>query len=401
MPVPNARSCRCKVEPLSPAIECEQRDSGELLLSCPYAPGEPYQSITHLLLDRAGEIPDRTLVAERVDGDWKHLTYQQAVEGARRVAQWLLDHDATPETPLAILTGSSIRHFLMAWGAMFARVPYVPVSTSYSTVPGAYPKLNAVLSTVEPVFLFAEGFDQVDDALDSIEFDLANRVRIDGADDEEWSGILSTPVTSAVDDSIEQTDHDTVTRYMFTSGSTGMPKGVIVTQGMTCHMLAASAGLREPASLEAETRVLDWMPWSHVGAGVMRVASMLNVGGSIYLDTGKPVPAEFGKTLQNIREVLPTQFGGAPLGWSMLVDALEADDEFAKQFFGACRSIQFGSAAMANALAERIQRLCVKYLDHKYRWAHRCCRPRFTLASIAIGLANDTTSLACRCRDVS
>lgn len=348
-----------------PAVDCERRDNGEVVLRCPYPPGETHRSMTHLLLERAEQIPDRTLVAERIDGEWTHLTYQQAVEGACGVAQWLIDQGATPQTPLAILTGSSIRHFLMAWGAQFARVPYVPVSTSYSTVPGAYPKLDAVLSTVEPVFLFAEGFGLVDDALDAIDFDVANRVRIDAADDEAWDRIVSTAATKDVDASIEQTDHDTVTRYMFTSGSTGMPKGVIVTQGMTCHMLAASAGLREPGGIDTETRVLDWMPWSHVGAGVMRIASMLSVGGSIYLDTGKPIPGEFEKTLQNIREVRPTQFGGAPLGWSMLVDALEADDEFAQTFFSACRSIQFGSAAMAEALAERIQRLCMKYLGRR------------------------------------
>ncbi len=352
-------------DPIEPAVECERRANGEIILRCPFEPGTPPKNLAQLLIDRAAEVGDRTLVAER-DGDgWSHLTYADALAGARAIAQWFIDRGAGESTPLAILTGSSIKHFLMAWGAILARVPVVPVSTSYSTVRGAWPKLEAVLQTVEPVFLFAEHPETTAPALEAIDFDLANRVIIDGSDEDAWRAMIATGATDAVDDSIAQIDHDTVARYMFTSGSTGMPKGVIVTHGMTCHMIASSSGMRDTPDLSVETRVLDWMPWSHVGAGVMRIGSMINAGGSIYLDTGKPVPGEFDKTLENIRSVGPTQFGGAPLGWSMLVDALEQDDAFAADFFANIRSMQFGSAAMAPSLAERIRALCVRYLGQE------------------------------------
>lgn len=357
-----------------PAVNIERRSNGELLLTSPYPMGSKARSTAHILLERAEQYPDRILLAQRKGDGWEQLTYEDAVAGAHRVAQWLLDNNASTERPLAILSGSSINHFLMAWGAIFARVPYVPVSLSYSTVAGAYPKLNAVLGTVKPGFIFAEQVSQHTDALASIDFSLENSTLIacdsTGSNqvDVNFDDVIGTAVTDDVDRSIDAIDHETVSRYMFTSGSTGMPKGVIVTHGMTCHLLASAEGLRDAPDPEVPTRVLDWMPWSHVGAGVMRLANMINVAGSIYLDTGKPVPAEFHKTLANLREVKPTQFSGAPLGWSMLVDALESDDELARVFYENIRSMQSGSAAMPKALAERIQALNVKYTGQRFQF---------------------------------
>jgi feruloyl-CoA synthase len=357
---------------IEPAVNIEARSNGELLLTSPYPLGNKVRSTAHILLERAEQYPDRTLLAQRESDGWKHLTYAEAVSGAQRVAQWLIDKGASTEHPLAILSGSSINHFLRAWGAIFARVPYVPVSLSYSTVTGAYPKLNAVLETVKPGFIFAEQVNQHGDALASIDFSLDSSTLIacdsTGSNqvDVLWEDIIGTEATEDVDQSIGAIDHDTVSRYMFTSGSTGMPKGVIVTHGMTCHLLASAEALRDKPDPGIPTRVLDWMPWSHVGAGVMRLTNIINVAGSIYLDTGKPVPEEFHKTLENLRAVKPTQFSGAPLGWSMLVDALESDDELARLFYTNIRSMQSGSAAMPDALAERIQALNIKYTGQRF-----------------------------------
>ncbi|MCB1693772.1 MAG: AMP-binding protein, partial [Pseudomonadales bacterium] len=358
-------------ETVVPSLDIETRRSGELILSHPASLGPLPRSTAHLLIERAREWPDRTLIAEKVDGSWHTLTYREAVEGCRRVAQWLLEHGASRERPLAILSGASINHFLMAWGAVFARVPYVPVSLSYSTVPGAFPKFDAVIGTVKPSFVFAERLSDHRDAISASDYDFGDVSFItcdDGGENRrvDWQELVATKPTGEVDASIDAIDHDTVTRYMFTSGSTGMPKGVIVTHGMSCHMLAASAAVRDTPDTSVETRVLDWMPWSHVGAGVMRLAMMINAGGSIYLDTGKPVPAEFAKTIDNLREVKPTGFAGAPLGWSMLADALEADDDLARTFFENVRSMQFGSAAMPDSLAARIQGLAEKYAGHRF-----------------------------------
>ena len=65
----------------------------------------------------------------------------------------------------------------------------------------------------------------------------------------------------------------------------------------------------------------------------MRLYGIVSQGGTIYLDDGKPTPVEYEKTLANLRVVSPTSYAGAPLGWSMLVAALESDDALAARFF--------------------------------------------------------------------
>ncbi len=350
-----------------PAVNVEKRDNGELILTCPYPPAPLDRNMAHRLIEMAKKYPDRTLIAEKSStGEWLQLTYAEAVKGSRYVAQWLISQGASVEKPLAILSGSSIRHFLMAWGAIFARVPYVPVSLAYSIIPGARPKLEAVLKKVQPVFIFAENLEVHLPALSAIDFDLSGKTVVTASEDAEmpvvpWENVISTEPTAAVDDSIDQIDHDTVSRYIFTSGSTGMPKAVVYTHAMSCALVAARLGLEKDPDREVDFRVLEWMPWSHVAGGAMRVDGAISAGGTIWLDTGKPMPGEFQKTVENLRVVKPNNYSGAPFGWSMVVDALEADEELAAGFFSTVETMMYGSAAMPKALAERIDALSVKY----------------------------------------
>ncbi len=354
-----------------PAVKVDHRDDGVMILTCPYPPALLARSTAHLLLDSAAKHPERTLIAEKTEtGDWRHLTYDQAVAGCRRVAQWLIDRGAGVDKPLAILSGNSIRHFLMAWGAIFARVPYVPVSVAYSTVTGARPKLEAVLKKIEPAFIFAEDLNTHLPAISAIDFDL-DRVTLITAQRnpavraESWETIIEAEITSQVDASIDLIDQDTVTRYMFTSGSTGMPKAVIHTHGMSCALTASEEGLQQVGVERIPMRVLEWMPWSHVGAGVMRIGMLIAMGGSIWLDNGKPLPGEFSKTVTNLRTACPNSYAGAPFGWSMVVDALEQDSELAAIFFKNMTAMEFGSAAMPQALAQRIDALSAKYTGER------------------------------------
>jgi len=348
---------------VQPRVNIVERADKSLILTSPYQLGVLPRNLADVFINQARAQPDAVLIAEKtMAGQWHSLSYGQALAQARSIAQWLLDHRGSDQSPLMILTGASIQHFLMSWGALLARIPYVPVSTAYTSIPAAYPKLKAVFDRTQPGLVFADDFDKVWPAL--LETQLAGLPLVyigrSAADAISFNHIVTTPATTDVDDSIDLIDHATVARYIFTSGSTGMPKGVIHNHGMVCQMLASRLALNEDDA-DQPPRYLDWMPWSHVGAGVLRMASIIAAGGSIYLDDGKPVPGQHHKTLENLAEVRPTSYAGAPLGWAMLVDVLERDTDLASVFFANIKSMAFGSAAMPGSLFERIQALVVRY----------------------------------------
>ncbi|HAJ48376.1 MAG TPA: acyl-CoA synthetase, partial [Alphaproteobacteria bacterium] len=140
----------------------------------------------------------------------------------------------------------------------------------------------------------------------------------------------------------------------------GMPKGVIQTQGMMCAQVAASEALRsEPADPDEVPLSLEWMPWNHISAGNVGFNGVINSGGTIYLDNGKPIPGMFDETIRNLREVSPRVFGSAPIAFAMLAGAMEKDEILRDRFFSNLRYMGYGGATLSNDIYERMQALAI------------------------------------------
>ena len=351
--------------PKDPSIVVQALPSGEIRVSSAYQTGEPLKSQVSLLLEGAVKHPERTVIAEKDQaGEYVALSYGAACRQAQAVAAQLMQLGGDQTTPLMILSGASSTHFVVSWGAILAGVPYVPVSTNYSSVTAAFGKLKAVFEKAHPRFVWSEHYDAQADALRATGIIDADVIWLGSSSVVEGTALateISPNALQRVNEHAAGLGNETIARYMFTSGSTGSPKGVIHTHGMISAMLAARAVLGEDDPSADPPRVLDWMPWSHVGAGVLRLAFVMRAGGAVYIDDGKPVPGEFEKTLANLKIVKPTSYSGAPLGWNMLVEALEQDDDLAESFFAHVTSFAYGSAAMPGSTYQRLQALMIQY----------------------------------------
>src|SRR6201998_2358709 len=149
-----------------PTVSIERKGDGTIYLRPKTALADYPARITDRLRHWAEAAPDRVFMAERDSGgDWRKLTYAELLTASRRIASALLDRGLSAEKPVMILSGNSIDHALVAFGALYAGIPFCPVSSAYSLVSKDYGKLSHVMKLLTPGLVFADDADKFADAL--------------------------------------------------------------------------------------------------------------------------------------------------------------------------------------------------------------------------------------------
>ncbi len=348
-----------------PAVQVERREDGSVLITSAHAPGESPRSIAHLLAEKAAAHPERPFMKQREPGHgpWRGVTYGEALRAAEGIAQALLDRGLTATDSVMVLSLNSIEHALIMLGCYTAGVPVAPISPAYSLISTDHAKLKHCAGVVKPKVVFAQSGAMYERAIatlraldPTLEF-----VTADGAEGTTpLSDLTSTEPTKAVHDAREGLGADTVAKYLFTSGSTGMPKGVPQTHGMMAGVIAGQEGLRtETEDPDFVPQSLEWMPWSHISAGNIGFNGNLWAGGTVHLDEGKPIPGMFETTIKNLYEVSPVVFGSAPVAFAMLAEAMEKDPVLRKSFFRNLRYMGYGGATLSNDVNDRLQALAI------------------------------------------
>ena len=349
-----------------PDVTVDRRADGSILVRSNHAPGEGPRSIAHLLHDKAKAHPDRPWMKQREPGHgpWRQVTYGEALRAAEGIAQSLLDRGLTGADSVMVLSSNSIEHALVMLGCYTAGVPVAPISPAYSLISSDHAKLRHCAAVVRPKVVFAQSgamFERAFQTLREVDPGLVF-VTADGEGEGAvpLSDLLATEPTAAVEAAREALGHATVAKYLFTSGSTGMPKGVPQTFGMMSATIAGGEGLRaEEADPDVIPQSLEWMPWSHISAGNIGFNGVLWAGGTVHLDEGKPIPGMFETTIKNLYEVSPMVFGSAPIAFGMLAEAMERDPVLRASFFKNLRYMGYGGATLSNDVNERLQALAI------------------------------------------
>ena len=151
-PVSRYRSVR--LGDLTPAIE--RRADGTIRMRCARPLGAYPRSLTESLVHWAGVAPDRTLLAWREGNGFACLTYGEALRSVRALAQALLERGLDRGRPLAILSGNSREHLLLALAAQHAGILYAPVSPAYSLVSQDFGTLRQVCRILTPGLVYAQ-----------------------------------------------------------------------------------------------------------------------------------------------------------------------------------------------------------------------------------------------------
>lgn len=343
------------------AVNVVRRDDGCTILSSPLQLEEYGRCLGDWLVHWARAAPDRLFLAERdAAGLWSGVTYAEALASVRSIAAWLLQNNCSIERPVAVLCDNSVRHGLMSLAAMHIGVPVTALSSAYSLISTDYGKLTGIINQVRPGVIFVSEvapFRRALAAIDSLHDALIVSCETGPeASVTPWSKLLEAADNTAVDAAFRLLGPDSIAKLLFTSGSTGTPKAVITTQRM---LLSNQQQIRQvwPFLEHHVPTMVDWLPWSHTFGGSHNFNLVLRSGGTLYIDTGRPVPHRFAQSVANLRDVAPTLYFNVPRGFDMLLPVLRNDAAFRRHFCSRLELMFSAAAALPQHIWEELRQL--------------------------------------------
>lgn len=345
----------------TPEFIQEHRDDGTIVMTQKGDLPAVLPTLADYLDKWADATPDRTWIARRRNGgEWERITYGEARTRAKAIGGSLLALGLGPERPLLILSENSLEHALLGAACFYTGIPYAPLSPAYSLVSKDHGKLKEIAATLRPGALYADDGAAFAPAFASIAAEdrtvIASVSPPDGAIS--FEDLLSGDPAPALSARVALSG-DTVVKYLLTSGSTGAPKAVINTNTMICTMTAMVRDCYRFLE-KSPPVVLDWAPWNHTASGNKVSYLVLTNGGTYHIDDGRPVPGRFDETLRNLREISCTWYFNVPVGWDMLVAALETDTALAETFFKNLGMMFYAGAGMAQHTWDALRRLSIR-----------------------------------------
>jgi len=351
-----------------PAVEVERRQDGTLVLRSPQALAEYPSHLGISLRYWAGAAPDRLFMAERDGGGWRRASFADARAGADAVAQALLDRGLGPARPVMVLSGNSLNQALLTLGAMQAGAPVAPISPAYSLMSRDFAKVRHIVELLRPAMVYVEQTAPFQPVLQALAGELGGAELVAGQPGElpatAFESLLQTAPGAAVEAAFAATGPDSVAKILFTSGSTGMPKGVINTQRMLCANQQQIVQVW-PFLAEEPPVLVDWLPWNHTFGANHNFNLALVRGGSLYIDAGKPAPGLVEETVRNLLDVSPTFYANVPAGFAALLPFLERDEALRAALFRRLKLIFYAGAALPQDVWERLEAVSVAATGHR------------------------------------
>ena len=369
---PSLALCSERFAPRLPTIR--EDSAGNLLIGNALSAGSAPLQLGDHLRTWSHTAPDRLFLAERRQGEWHGVSYREARSRVDALSQGLIDLGLDDDRPLACVAENSVRYALLKLAAMQIGIAVQPISTAYAGVSADFRRLGAIMSVGNPAALYVPSLEAAWPALEATaprdcriicdDITQPPSAIIEAARARQTAPPLDLASLGSVGagDATEQryravTEHS-VAKILMTSGSTGSPKGVIITQG-TMAANGAAVDALWPFLRTRPPVLVDWLPWSHTFGTNFNLTQILRHGGTLYIDEGRPVSGRFDATLRNLASVKPTLLYNVPRGFDMLIDALESDGDFAAHLLEELDVIFYAGAALSPVSWRRLERLAL------------------------------------------
>jgi feruloyl-CoA synthase len=353
----------------SPEVELKRQFDGSLLMRSLEPLADYNQRIGDWLDHWASHAPHRTFLVEQTKDGERSITYGEAYDTALSLAEGLLGYQLGPDRPLAILTPNSIDHAVVMLAALYVGIPIAPIAPAYALQTTDYGRLTHAFRLLTPGMIVIEDGELYRRAMEQTAGASVPVFAIRGASASPHMRELSSlrgdgRRRGAVKAAASRVGRETIAKFLFTSGSTGIPKAVINTHGVICSNSQVKRQVA-PFLTEEPPVMVDWAPWNHAAGANSNLSLILHNGGTLYIDPGKPAPGLFDASLQLLRRVSPTLYFNVPRGYELLLPHLAADRAFSEHFFRRVKFFWYAAASIQPATWFELERLAVEAIGHR------------------------------------
>ncbi|GAB3027933.1 long-chain acyl-CoA synthetase [Nocardioides flavus (ex Wang et al. 2016)] len=271
----------------------------------------------------ADKYGDQPAFSDRFDvpegATWSTISWAETWELTQQVAAALIALGVERGDPVAIMAANRTAHTLADYGAMTAAA--VPMSI-YNTL--AQDQVAFIAGESRPVVVVLEDHDRYQrwekalDEVDSIRHVvmLADADRVDDARAMTWEDFLAHGRdTSGVEERMERITPDLPATFLYTSGTTGNPKGVVLTHH---NVMYEAVSTLDAAGLHGPQRTISYLPLAHIAERVLATYAPPFLGSHVH---AIPDPAGL---LGALGEVHPTAFFGVPRVWEKIKTGISA-----------------------------------------------------------------------------
>ena len=275
-----------------------------------------------MFLARVRRSPDARAWQHKRDGRWVPATWAEFRDQATAAATFLIDQGLASGDKITIV-GSTRSNWVVA--DMAGQLAGLVTVGAYPTLTGE--QLAYIVDHSDSSIAFVEGQAEVDKLLAAREacpklktivvWDAEQAAEaIETHDDViAWRDVLETePDEAAIEARIEAIDPERCAIIVYTSGTTGPPKGAMISHRNILCVLRHDTGIE----FDARDHILSFLPMAHVAERILGFYNRVNHG--ISTAYASSIPA----VLEEVKEVRPTLFGSVPRIFEKAYDRMRA-----------------------------------------------------------------------------